>query len=193
MGDLLALLRAGEDLVLELRQLLLETVDDREVMIDDEIHDRIQNEPWALPEVFAGCLAAGAHLAVRQRSAVPDRDDVARPDEHVRLPELDLVLLGIGLRRAQHDEQRLPVLLDLRALVGAMRVLDGQIVEPELRLDLPQELFVRLVQTNPDEAVGLLQNLAGLLERDLADTTAARVRHAVDDAGGVHVDAIARS
>jgi len=116
-----------------------------------------------------------------------------RPEDHGPVPSFDIVLLGIGLRRAQHDEQRLPVLLDLRALVGAMRVLDGQIVEPELRLYLPQELFVRLVQTNPDEAVGLLQNLAGLLERDLADTTAARVRHAVDDAGGVHVDAIARS
>ena len=57
-------------------------------------------------------------------------------------------------------------MLDLGPLVGAVRVLDRQVVEAELLLDLAQQLLARLVQPDPDEPVGLLEDLADLLDLD---------------------------
>jgi hypothetical protein len=67
------------------------------------------------------------------------------------LAEGDLVV-GAALRGAEHDEDGVAVLLELRALVGAVRVLDGEIVEAELLLHLAEQLLARLVQTDPYEA-----------------------------------------
>ena len=61
-------------------------------------------------------------------------DDEVRPDEEVHLAELDLLGLVEVARRPQHDEERLPVALELGPLVGD-RVLDGELVEVEFRCE----------------------------------------------------------
>jgi hypothetical protein len=53
--------------------------------------------------------------------------------------------------------------------VGTGGVLDRQIVQRELLLDLGQHLLVGLVQIDPDESAGLLEHLADVRDRDLAD------------------------
>ena len=66
---------------------------------------------------------------------MPDRDDVALAGEDVRLSELDV---GIDEPcRPQHHEYRITVDVELRALMGAERVLDGEFVQPELSLKDP--------------------------------------------------------
>ena len=111
-----------------------------------------------------------------------NRDDVVRPDEEVRLPEIDPASGGIEVGSAQNDEERIAVALELRPLVGAGRVLDGEVVERELLLDLRKHCVVRLVEPDPDEPARLLQDLADIGDRHLPDPEAARVRHAVHHA-----------
>ena len=56
--------------------------------------------------------------------------------------------------------------------MGAQRVLDGEVVQAELRLDLAQQLLARLVQADPDELAGDLQDLADVVDVDVADLAA---------------------
>jgi hypothetical protein len=60
-------------------------------------------------------------------------------------------------------------------------VLDGEVVEPELLLDLAQQLLARLVQADPDELALDLQDLADVRDRDVGHLAAVGVRGAVDD------------
>ena len=57
------------------------------------------------------------------------------------------------MRGPQHDEQRIFVQLELGSLVRVVGVLDGEVVEPELLLHLPQHVLFGLVQSEPDELV----------------------------------------
>jgi hypothetical protein len=57
-------------------------------------------------------------------------------------------------------------------------------VEPKLALHLAQQILVGLVEADPDESFGLLQDLARLLERDLADAATLGIGDAADDAHG---------
>jgi hypothetical protein len=56
------------------------------------------------------------------------RNHVAWPDKDVRLPELDVMRLADKLRRAQNYEEAIVILFQLRPLVRAVGILDGQIV-----------------------------------------------------------------
>ena len=82
------------------------------------------------------------------------------------LAELDLAVHF--LRGVQDDEQRIAVDLDLRALVRVVRVLDREVVQAELLLQLLEQRLVGLVQSDPDEGVRLLEDVADLVERDFA-------------------------
>ena len=89
---------------------------------------------------------------------------------------------GSDLRGAKDDEERVAVHLDLGPLVGAVSVLDRQVVEAELRLHPAQQLLARLVEPDPDEAIGLLEDLADLLDVDALVPLAIGIGHAIDDA-----------
>ena len=112
-----------------------------------------------------------------------DGDHVAVPDEQVRLAEGDAPVQHLG--RAGDDEQRLAVLLDLGPLVRLERILDGEVMQAELRLDLPQEIEAGLVQADPDHVPGLARPLAGLLDGHLGHASATRIGGRGDHAGGV--------
>ena len=87
---------------------------------------------------------------------MPDRDDEVRADEEVDLAELDL-LDGVDVARGpQHDEQGVAVALELRALVGDDRVLDGQLVQLELVGQRGQLVLVGAVQPDPGHGVVVL-------------------------------------
>ena len=110
-----------------------------------------------------------------------DRDDIAAPDEEMRLAEGDAALLE--LRGARHDEERLAVLLDLRALVRLLGVLDRHLMQVELFLHAAEKLGGGLVEADPHDMARPLRPLAGLLDRDVADPAAAGIDAGRDDAG----------
>jgi len=92
-----------------------------------------------------------------------DRHHVAGPHEDVRLADLQAPALGVHPGRAQHDEEAAIVELELGPLVRAQRVLDGQVVQPELLLYAAEQGLFRLVEPDPDEGIGvLLEDVADL-------------------------------
>ena len=62
------------------------------------------------------------------------------------------------------DEAEVVVALDLRALVGARRVLDRELVQAEVRAQLGHLLVAGLLQLEPDEAAAPARNRGGLFE-----------------------------
>jgi hypothetical protein len=64
-----------------------------------------------------------------------------------------MMRLADQLRGAQHYKEAILILLQLRPLVRAVSIFDGQVVEAKFFLNLAQQLLVRLVQANPDESV----------------------------------------
>ena len=94
--------------------------------------------------------------------------------------ELDLAT--DELRRVQDDEQRITIDLDLRTLMRMVRVFHGEVVQPELFLQLVEQFLVRLMQANPDEVSRLLQRVADLVQIDVGQTRAiAAISDAIDD------------
>jgi len=100
----------------------------------------------------------------------------------MRLAEVDVVLLDVHLSGPQHDEETMTIALQLRALMGQMGVLDRQVVERELLLDLPEELFIRLVQADPDEAFLMLEGVLDVLDVDVDRPAPLGVHRAIHDA-----------
>ena len=84
-----------------------------------------------LLEPLAGVVqVAGLTLA--------DGDHELIADEHADLAEVDLLGLLVVARGAEHDERLRAgvVLLDLGPQVQRLRVLDGEVVQPEPALDV---------------------------------------------------------
>jgi len=128
-------------------------------------------------------LELATHAVQRAGFAVAHGDHEPGPDEDHHLPDLD-ELIGVDVPRGlQHGEQRVAVLLELRALVGVDRVLECQLVQVEALADRRNRLGARVVDPDPDEAVvGLLDCLDRLVEPQLCPAAVPlAVERAVDD------------
>jgi hypothetical protein len=82
---------------------------------------------------------------------VPHGDGEVRAEEQVQLAELDLLGRVLVPRRLEDDEQRAPVPLELRPLVGLDGVLDRELGQVEQLGELTQLLRLGPVQTQPDQ------------------------------------------
>ena len=80
---------------------------------------------------------------------------------------------------AGDDEQRVAVVLDLRAGVGVLGVLDGEVVQPELALDPVQQLAARLDEPDPHHVPVAARPRRRAVHRYVADPPAVEI-----DAGG---------
>jgi hypothetical protein len=77
------------------------------------------------------------------------------------------------LGRSGDHEERLAILLELGPLVGLEGVLDGKLMQAELRLELAQEGEAGLVQADPDHVPGLARPLRSRRICPRADLTQA--------------------
>ena len=114
-----------------------------------------------------------------------DGDHVAAPDEQVGLAEGNAPVHHLG--GAGDDEQRLAVLLELGPLMGLEGILDGEFMQAELPLDLPQKIQAGLVQADPDHVPGLARPVSRLLDGNVGHAPAFRIgdrgHHARDALG----------
>ncbi len=85
----------------------------------------------------------------------------------------------------QHQEQRIAVAFELRALVGAAGVLDGQLVQAEFLLDFVQQGRVRLAQAQPDKRIFPRHGIADFLDANLPRMPPAGVGDTFHDHGVV--------
>ena len=124
-----------EDLRLDLLDVLEHAVDHRLVRVDDPVDDGVERGAWAQREELRLLLEVLAHVAETAGLAVADRDQEVGPDEDHHLADVDQLLRPEVADGLDHEEQRLVVDLQLRPLMGADGVLDGELVELELAPD----------------------------------------------------------
>ena len=137
---------------------------------------RAEREELRLP------LEVLAHVAETAALAVADRDQEVGTDEDHHLADVDQLLRPEVADGLDDEEQRVAVDLELRPLVGADGVLDGELVELELAPDGVELHHGRLDQADPGEASAVLRLVAQTFDRPgPRDPASLAVDGAVDD------------
>ena len=134
----------GEDLLLDLLDVVVDPVDDGRVVVDDLVDDRPDDRRRAAPRRSSGC-SSSRRRAGASSLASPWRTAITYPvaDEEVDLAELDLLLGVVVAGGPQHDEQRVLVVLELRPLVRVRPRPRGQLVQAEHLADALELLVAR--------------------------------------------------
>src|SRR5690606_5855639 len=117
---------AAEDLRLDLVQLALQSIKHRKVTVGHGVEQRVGGE--------SGAFGQQVRLAFRPRAdagkvvvgVTANGDHVARSREHVHLADDELTVNDLD--EVQHEEQRIAVFLDLRPLLAAASIVDGELV-----------------------------------------------------------------
>src|SRR5215208_2589709 len=168
-----------EYLGLYLFDIVLEAVDYGPVVINDTVHDGVQDRLGSTAQVLGVGLQLLAYPAQVRRLAVAHAHYEVFSHKEVDFAELDPLLLVQVAGRLEHDKERIPVALQLGPLVGVRRILDRQTVQAELPGDGREFLFRRLVEADPRHTAPVSDGLIGLLEGGRLGGTAA-----------VHVDGV---
>jgi hypothetical protein len=115
--------------------------------------------------------------------AVANRDHETGGGEDRELADVDHLFRVDVARRLDHHVDRLPVGLQLRALMSPDGVLDRQLVQPELLGDRLEFSLTRLEDANPNEgAFSLLRGSPRPVQREIAlSPLAVHISRTVDD------------
>src|SRR5215203_7350269 len=171
-----------EDLGLYLLDIVLEAVDYGSVVVNDTVHYGVQNRLGSTAQVLGVGLQFFAYPAQVRRLAVAHAHYEVFSHKEVDFAELDPLLLVQVTGRLEHDEECLPVALQLGSLVGIRRILDRQPVQAELPGDGREFLFRRPVEADPCNPAPVSDGLIGLLEGyRLGGTVAVHVDGIVHD------------
>lgn len=108
-----------------------------------------------------------------------DRDDEICPQEKVSFTQINAAVNHSY--SAKYDKHRVSVGFQLWTLMCPVSVFNGQFVQAKLALDPCQHLFIRLIQSDPDEPVRLLKDLTDFIELDISRASAIRIRNTIDD------------
>src|SRR5918994_695488 len=126
------------------------------------------------------------YLRVDVYVLVPHHISKHTPERFCRPLELDPLLLVQVAGRLEHDEERIPVALQLGPLVGVSRILDRQPVQAELPCHGREPLFRRLVEAYPRYTASVSDGLIGLFEGgQLCGTVAVHVDGVVHYHGSI--------
>src|SRR5215211_5473871 len=173
---------APEDLGLYLLDIVLETVDYGSVVVHDTVHYGVQYRLWSTAQVLGVGLQLLAYSAQVRRLSVAHAHHEVFSHKEVDFAELHSLLLIQVAGRFEHDEECLPVALQLGPLVGISCILDSQPVQAELPGDGRELLFRRLVEADPRHTTPVSDGLIGLLEGDrLGGTVSVHVDGIVHD------------
>src|SRR5918995_5623139 len=171
-----------EDLGLYLFDIVLEAVDYGPVVINDTVHDGVQDRLGSTAKVLGVGLQLLAYPAQVRRLAVAHAHYEVFSHKEVDFAELDPLLLVQVAGRLENDKERIPVALQLGPLVGVRRILDRQTVQAELPGDGRELLYRRLVEADPCNPAPVSDGLIGLLEGyRLGGTVAVHVDGIVHD------------
>src|SRR5215210_8540760 len=172
----------SEDLGLYLLDIVLEAVDYGSVVVNDTVHYGVQDRLGSTTQVLGVGLQLLAYSAQVRRLSVAHAHYEVFSHKEVDFAELDPLLLVQVTGRLEHDEERIPVALQLGPLVGVRRILDRQPVQAELLGDGRELLFRRLVEADPRYTAPVSDGLIGLFEGGrLGGTVAVNVDGVVHD------------
>ena len=172
---------AGKNSLFDPLDLFGERVEHREIPIHDRVHQRVQHIRRSVLQQLGLLLASPAHFGKTQLRVTADRDHVLGSDENGDFAGLQ-IRTG-RLNQVQDDEQRRPVLVDLRPLMALLRVFNRQLVKAELCLERRQLAWLRVLQRDPDEAIRPQQMRVDLAERNVGELLTVMVSDTVDEHG----------
>src|SRR5829696_5874486 len=171
-----------EDLGLYLFDIVLEAVDYGPVVINDTVHDGVQDRLGSTAQVLGVGLQLLAYSAQVRCLSVAHAHYEVFSHKEVDFAELDPLLLVQVTGRLEHDEERIYVALQLGPLVGVRRILDRQPVQAELPCHGRELLFRRLVEADPRHTAPVSYSLIDLFEGGrLGGTVAVHVDGVVHD------------
>ena len=177
MADFLGVERRVHHAFLDEEQPVLDRVDHREIAVDDEIEDRIEDIVGAVRKLGGQRFEPRADFGVRPRRPVTDADEEMRTEEKSGLARMDRV--GIEVRGAGDDEELVAIGLDLGQLVRLQRILDRKRVKAKPFRDALQLSRRGLIKAEPEEiAVSAIQGKL-FVGSDIADKLSVMI-----DAGG---------
>src|SRR2546428_12811571 len=134
--------RSRDDLLLELVQQRLESIQVGKVRIHEDIEDRVREEIGPCLEEARGLLSkTDADVLELREHLVVDRDDELPPEEDGQLVRLDLFRPD---DRSNDDENGVVIHFHLRMEVLVLGVLQREWVESEERLELVERPLVRI-------------------------------------------------
>ena len=116
----------GEDLVLDLVDVVLDADEHGPVLEQDVLDHRPQHRARSLREDLGMLLELRADDLVVDVIVAVDRHDVVGADEEIDLGALDRLAVVEVARGLQDDEQQIVVALELAALVPLETVPDGE-------------------------------------------------------------------
>ena len=120
------------------------------------------------PDIAEAALDAAAD---RQHVTVADEDgDLTNP----QIPPVDL-------EHVQDREERVAVLFDLGTLMAVLRVFHRQRMQVELTLQVLEFACLRVGDGDPDETVGMADELTDFRDGDVGDLVTVTVGDAVDE------------
>jgi hypothetical protein len=70
---------------------------------------------------------------------------------------------------SEHNKLGVAVGFQLWTLMGAKRVLNGELMQAKFMLELSQHFFSGFVQANPDKAVGLFQDFTDVVQFNISN------------------------
>ena len=171
----------GENLPLDGFKLHLDRVDHREIAVDYGVHQRIQHEACAVAQQLGFSFAALAHAQKTLLAPIAHRQHVVATDEDIDFADVDPDgAVRCRLQQVKNDEQRVPVFLDLGALVAVPGVFDRQFVQAELFLHFVQFFRRGIDQRHPDEASGTGDVVADIGDRNIGQLGAVFIGNAID-------------
>ena len=135
----------GEDLVLDLFDVVLEAFKNRHVTVDDRVQNRVDHTLGSEAELLWVRLETSAHQSQIRAAAMAHRQHEILAGEDVQLAELNLFNIIEIACGPQHHEQGVVVAFELAALVGDDGVLNGQLVQLEQLAQLGEVFGVRLI------------------------------------------------
>src|SRR5215210_2077781 len=154
----------SEDLGLYLLDIVLEAVDYGSVVVNDTVHYGVQDRLGSTTQVLGVGLQLLAYPAQVRRLSVAHAHYEVFSHKEVDFAELDPLLLVQVTGRLEHDEERIPVALQLGPLVGVRRILDRQPVQAELPGNGREFHFRRLVEADPRHPMPTPDVLVSLLQ-----------------------------
>ena len=152
-----------ERLVLELLEMVGQRLDQRELAIDDQIDQGIDEIVDAeRPQPRARRLQAVAHRLEDVLLVLVEGDDVVLAEEDADLAQPDLVVFVE--RIVQHDEALALVEIELAARIGVEHVLERQRMQVEGHAEVAQHLRTRPARHVDPGAAGRAEMEAALVD-----------------------------
>ncbi len=142
---------------------IIEGVNRSEVVVNDEIQESVEQERDAMGKEVRALIPTVEEPVDGEPVVLSHRDQPSRTDERVHFRPLQLVDI-VRAHRVGGEEEMRRVVIELRPLMFAQRVFDGQLVQAEFTRQQHHLRLVRGQEVHPDDGDAVAEMVRDRLE-----------------------------